>query len=144
MPRVMTVDDSRAVRSIVSKQLQAMGFDIEEAEDGQQALDKLQEISVDLILLDVTMPVMDGPTMLAKLREAGNLTPVVMLTSESKRSVVADRLENVVVDAPPHGIQARRAGRQGAKGAQARAGRTSRRQRRWHPRAEPEARGRVH
>jgi two-component system, cell cycle response regulator len=98
MPRVMTVDDSRAVRSIVTKQLQAMGCDIEEAEDGQQALDKLQEISVDLILLDVTMPVMDGPTMLAKLRDGGNATPVVMLTSEAKRSVVAEAMRQGIDD----------------------------------------------
>ena len=98
MPRVMTVDDSRAVRTIVQKQLTAMGIDIEEAEDGQQALEKLQDIAVDLILLDVTMPVMDGPTMLAKLRESGNQTPVVMLTSEAKRSVIAGAMKQGIDD----------------------------------------------
>jgi two-component system, cell cycle response regulator len=98
MPRVMTVDDSRAVRSIISKQLTALHCEVEEAEDGKQALEKLQEISVDLILLDVTMPVMDGPTMLAKLREQGNATPVVMLTSESKRSVIADAMRQGIDD----------------------------------------------
>jgi len=94
----MTVDDSRAVRTIVQKQLTAMGIDIEEAEDGQQALEKLQDIAVDLILLDVTMPVMDGPTMLAKLRESGNQTPVVMLTSEAKRSVIAGAMKQGIDD----------------------------------------------
>lgn len=98
MARVMTVDDSRAVRSIISKQLATLQCDVEEAEDGQQALDKLQEITVDLILLDVTMPVMDGPTMLAKLREQGNTTPVVMLTSESKRSVIAEAMRAGIDD----------------------------------------------
>lgn len=98
MPRVMTVDDSRAVRTIIAKQLAAMACDVEEAEDGQQALDKLQEISVDLILLDVTMPVMDGPTMLGKLREQGNTTPVVMLTSESKRSIIAEAMRQGIDD----------------------------------------------
>jgi CheY-like chemotaxis protein len=94
----MTVDDSRAVRSIISKQLATMSCEVEEAEDGKQALEKLQDISVDLILLDVTMPVMDGPTMLSKLREQGNQTPVVMLTSESKRSIIAEAMRQGIDD----------------------------------------------
>lgn len=93
MPRILTVDDSRAVRTIVAKQVKELGLEVDEAEDGQQALDKLEEIACDLILLDVTMPVMDGPTMLQKLRERGDKTPVIMLTSESKRSVVADAMK---------------------------------------------------
>lgn len=93
MPRVMTVDDSRAVRTIIAKQLAAMACDVEEAEDGKLGLEKLQDIAVDLILLDVTMPNMDGPTMLKELRGSGNRTPVIMLTSESKRSVIAEALK---------------------------------------------------
>lgn len=98
MPRIMTVDDSRSVRTIVAKQMAGLGFDIDEAEDGQQALDKLEDVAVDLILLDVTMPVMDGPTMLAKLRGGGNQTPVIMLTSESKRSVVGEAMKLGIED----------------------------------------------
>ena len=93
MTRVLTVDDSRAIRNIVQKQLADCGFDIEEAEDGEKGLLALEELSFDLVVLDVTMPVMDGPTMLAKLRARGNRTPVVMLTSESKRSVIAGCLK---------------------------------------------------
>lgn len=94
MPRVMTVDDSRSVRSIVSKQLLGCGFDVEEAEDGKQALQRLQTQPVDLILLDVTMPVMDGPTMLSQLRASGNKTPVVMLTSEARSGVIAEAMRH--------------------------------------------------
>jgi len=94
MPRVMTVDDSRSVRAIVSKQLLGHGFEVDEAEDGKQALDKLSVQPVDLILLDVTMPVMDGPTMLSALRAAGNFTPVVMLTSEARSSVIAEAMRH--------------------------------------------------
>ena len=93
MLRVLTVDDSRAVRSIVRKQILEMGFEPVEAEDGEQGLVKLAEGQVDLVLLDVTMPVMDGPAMLAKMRENGNKTPVIMLTSESKRSIVAGAMK---------------------------------------------------
>jgi len=98
MPRIMTIDDSSTIRSIITKQMTDLGFEIESAEDGQQGLAKLEEITVDLILLDVTMPVMDGPTMLAALRERGDQTPVIMLTSESKRSIVSGAVKLGIED----------------------------------------------
>lgn len=93
MTTVLTVDDSNSIRTIVGKALRDLGFDIEQAEDGEKALTLLEETKVDLILLDVTMPVMDGPTMLKALRERGDKTPVIMLTSESKRSIVAGAMQ---------------------------------------------------
>src|SRR5262245_53745851 len=98
MPRILTIDDSSTIRSIITKQMSELGFEVDQAEDGQQGLAKLEEISVDLILLDVTMPVMDGPTMLAALRERGDQTPVIMLTSESKRSIVAGAVKLGIED----------------------------------------------
>ena len=98
MPRILTIDDSSTIRSIITKQMSDLGFEVDHAEDGQQGLAKLEEISVDLILLDVTMPVMDGPTMLAALRERGDQTPVIMLTSESKRSIVAGAVKLGIED----------------------------------------------
>jgi len=89
MPRILTVDDSRPIRMIVSKALVEMGFEVGEAEDGNDGLKKLQEGSYDLVVLDVTMPNLDGPGMLAKMREGGDKTPVLMLTSESKTSIIA-------------------------------------------------------
>ena len=98
MTRILTVDDSSTIRTIITKQLSDLGYEIEQAEDGFQGLAKLQEISVDLVLLDVTMPNLDGPSMLATLRERGNKTPVIMLTSESKRSVVAGAVKLGISD----------------------------------------------
>ena len=98
MPKVLTVDDSRAVRMLVSKNAKEMGLEVEEAEDGQQGLAKTKEESYDLIVLDVTMPVLDGPGMLAELRNSGNKTPVLMLTSESKRSIVASLMKMGIED----------------------------------------------
>jgi two-component system, cell cycle response regulator len=98
MPRVLTVDDSRAVRMLVSKNAREMGLEVEEAEDGQQGLAKAAEGSYDLIVLDVTMPVLDGPGMLAELRTRGDKTPVLMLTSESKRSIVASLMKMGIED----------------------------------------------
>jgi two-component system, cell cycle response regulator len=98
MPAILTVDDSRAVRTIVGKQVKELGFDVLEAEDGVQGLDQLANAQVDLVLLDVTMPNMDGPAMLQKMREGGNQTPVIMLTSESKRSIVAGAMKLGIAD----------------------------------------------
>jgi two-component system cell cycle response regulator len=98
MPRILTVDDSRAVRMIVTKQVKQLGFDVEEAEDGEQGLAQLEESKFDLVVLDVTMPVLDGPGMLARLRERGDQTPVLMLTSESKRSIVANLMKMGISD----------------------------------------------
>ncbi|HVO19352.1 MAG TPA: response regulator [Anaeromyxobacter sp.] len=98
MPAILTVDDSRAVRTIIGKQVKELGFDLLEAEDGVQGLEQLAQAQVDLVLLDVTMPNMDGPTMLQKMREGGNQTPVIMLTSESKRSIVAGAMKQGISD----------------------------------------------
>jgi len=89
MSRILTVDDSRAVRMIVAKQVRDLGYEVEEAEDGILGLAQTEETKFDLIILDVTMPNLDGPGMLSQLRERGDDTPVLMLTSESKRSIVA-------------------------------------------------------
>lgn len=98
MPAILTVDDSRAVRSIVGKQVKGLGFDLLEAEDGVEGLERLAAAHVDLVLLDVNMPNMDGPTMLRKMRERGDQTPVIMLTSESTRSIVAGAIQQGISD----------------------------------------------
>ena len=98
MPRILTVDDSRPIRMIVSKALVEMGFEVGEAEDGNDGLKKLAEGAFDLVVLDVTMPNLDGPGMLAKMREGGDKTPVLMLTSESKTSIVAALMKLGIAD----------------------------------------------
>ena len=98
MPRILTVDDSKAIRMIVGKQVTELGFEVDEAEDGLLGLAKLEEISYDLVILDVTMPNLDGPGMLAKMREGGNKTPVLMLTSESKKSIMMDVMKAGIED----------------------------------------------
>jgi two-component system cell cycle response regulator len=98
MPKILTVDDSRAIRQIVLKQLVELGFDVDEAEDGEQGLARLEEVQYDLVLLDVTMPVLDGPGMLAKMREREDKTPVLMLTSESKKTIVAEVMKLGIAD----------------------------------------------
>jgi DNA-binding response OmpR family regulator len=98
MARVLTVDDSKAVRMIVMRQLQGLGHEVDEAEDGEKGLAKLDGARFDLVILDITMPVMDGPAMLGRMREMGDHTPVLMLTSESKRSIIAGLMKAGITD----------------------------------------------
>jgi two-component system cell cycle response regulator len=91
--RILTVDDSRAVRMLVKKALADMAFDIDEAEDGEKGLAAVEQTQPDLILLDVTMPVLDGPGMLERLRSRGVPTPVILLTAESGTSVIGPMLK---------------------------------------------------
>ena len=98
MPRIMTVDDSRLVRSIITASLGERGFDTVEAENGEEALTFLEQQSVDLVLLDVMMPVMDGPGFLAALREKGSELPVILLTSKTETSIIAQCMKFGIED----------------------------------------------
>jgi len=98
MKRVLTVDDSRAMRNIVSKALADLEVEIFQAEDGQQGLAAIAEHHPDLLVLDITMPVMDGPTMLRELRATGDKTPVILLTAESGTSVIGPMMAHGFAD----------------------------------------------
>ena len=85
MAKILAVDDSASMRQMVSFTLQGAGYDVIEASDGQEALDKAKTQSVDLVLSDVNMPVMDGITLIKNLRGLNTYkyTPILMLTTES-------------------------------------------------------------
>jgi two-component system, chemotaxis family, chemotaxis protein CheY len=73
----LVVDDSRVVRKVARRILEANGFDVTEAADGQQALDACRASLPDCVLLDWNMPVMDGLTFLKTLRaEFGHDNPL--------------------------------------------------------------------
>ena len=81
---VLVVDDSAAIRHMVSYLLESAGYATEQAEDGEQAITKLITDHVDLVLLDINMPVMDGFETLKRLRQDRALaaTKVIMLTTQ--------------------------------------------------------------
>lgn len=88
--KVLTVDDSKAVRMIVRKAFKNFDVDILEASNGVEGLAVASKEGPDIVLLDVTMPVMDGVEMLTKLKSDALLKgiPVVMLTAEAGKDNV--------------------------------------------------------
>ena len=83
------VDDEPAVRESLRRALQLEGYEVALAGDGVEALDRLSANSVDAIVLDVSMPRLDGLETCRRLRRDGNALPVLMLTA---RDEVADRV----------------------------------------------------
>ena len=84
--RALVIDDSRAMRMLLKRELVALGFDVSEAGDGNEALTRLAELGpVDVVLVDWTMPGMDGMTFVHQIRSdpAYEEMRVVMITSES-------------------------------------------------------------
>ena len=88
--KILSVDDSRTIRLIVGKAFRPYECTVCEAANGEEGLAAAAREKPDLILLDVTMPVMDGVTMLTRLKEDAQLKtiPVIMLTAESGRDNV--------------------------------------------------------
>jgi two-component system chemotaxis response regulator CheY len=85
MAKILAVDDSASMRSMVAFTLRGAGHDVEEADNGQAAVDVARGQRFDLVLADVNMPVMDGIAMVRELRamDAYRGVPILMLTTES-------------------------------------------------------------
>lgn len=94
--RVLVVDDDAAVREALGRALRLEHYDVLLAADGAQALDTVSEQQVDAIVLDVSMPAVDGLEVCRRLRHAGDRTPVLMLTA---RDAVDDRVAGLDVGA---------------------------------------------
>ncbi len=85
MHSILAVDDSASMRQMVSFTLKNAGFNVVEAVDGQDALEKSADHDFSLVLTDQNMPRMDGLTLTRRLREHPRFktTPILILTTES-------------------------------------------------------------
>lgn len=88
MFHILVADDDKNTRRLLRAVLEKDGYTVSTAEDGQQALEKLDAEHVDLIVLDVMMPKLDGYAFTRALREAGSEIPVLMV---SAKQLPADR-----------------------------------------------------
>jgi len=86
--RILIVDDSVSVRSLVSSALRQAGFDVVEAVDGADALDKV-DAGFDMVITDINMPNIGGIELLGLLRERSDtrFMPVIVLTTESQKQL---------------------------------------------------------
>jgi two-component system chemotaxis response regulator CheY len=94
--KALVVDDSKAIRSIISKHLKALGFEVVEADNGVDALVQLKKMGgADIALLDWNMPEMNGFEFLERVRKDSEFADlrVMMVTTESEMSQVAKALE---------------------------------------------------
>jgi two-component system chemotaxis response regulator CheY len=88
---VLTVDDSVSIRQMVAFTLKTAGYEVVEAVDGEDGLNRAKSKSADLILTDQNMPKMDGLTLIKSLRGLPQYraTPILMLTTESSDAMKA-------------------------------------------------------
>ncbi len=89
-PQILTVDDSKSLRIFVQKALSGFDCEVDEAANGFNAFFSIERTRPDLILLDVSMPVMDGIEMLRRLKSTPEIQaiPVIMLPSPPDHAVI--------------------------------------------------------
>ncbi|MDP2142444.1 MAG: response regulator [Gammaproteobacteria bacterium] len=85
MTKILAVDDSNSLRQMVVFTLKQSGYDVVEARNGTEGLQKAKAGQVDLVLTDVNMPEMDGITLVRELRALPSykFTPILVLTTEA-------------------------------------------------------------
>ena len=82
MLKILIAEDDRELRQLFEHVLVKNGYSVRGVSDGQEALDAMDEEYFNLIISDIMMPVMDGYTLVRSLREAGDTTPVLMITAK--------------------------------------------------------------
>ena len=90
--QVLIVDDSRSMRQMVNFTLTENGYDVTEAENGKDGLEKLGQIQPELIITDINMPEMDGIEIIKQVRGMGDykFVPIIVLTTESEAGKQAE------------------------------------------------------
>jgi len=90
--RLLIVEDERDLAEIIKQGLEEEGYAVDMAHDGEEGLYMAENFPVDAIILDIMLPVMDGLTILAKLRKKGITTPVILLTA---RDALLDKIKGL-------------------------------------------------
>ncbi|HEY4601566.1 MAG TPA: response regulator [Cerasibacillus sp.] len=92
--RILIVDDAAFMRMMIKDILTKNGFEvIGEAQDGAQAVEKYEELSPDLVTMDITMPEMDGITALKKIREKDPAAKIIMCSAMGQQAMVIDAIQ---------------------------------------------------
>jgi two-component system, OmpR family, response regulator MprA len=100
--RILVVDDDRAVREALRRGLTLGGYEVQVAEDGEQALELIVEAVPEAVVLDVGLPGIDGLEVCRRVRRLGNRVPILILTA---RDAVADRIDGLDVGADDYMVK---------------------------------------
>ncbi len=98
MAKILVVDDAAFMRMRCSKLLTDNGYDVVEAENGLDAIAKYKETKPDAVLLDITMPEMDGLTALKEIRKVDPEAKVAMVTAMGQQSMIMDAIKSGAKD----------------------------------------------
>lgn len=93
MTRILIVEDEPRIAAFVSRGLEAAGYATAISDDGAEALERAMRPDIDLVLLDVGLPTMDGFEVLRELRARGSVVPVIMLTARSSTHDTVEGLD---------------------------------------------------
>lgn len=92
MQKVLVVDDAAFMRMRSRKLLEEHGYLVDEAQDGQEAVEKYVESSPDAVLMDITMPVMDGIAALKEIKRHDPRAKVIMCTAVGQQALVIEAI----------------------------------------------------
>lgn len=111
-PKILLVDDEVAITDNLAPFLERAGFTVAVAGDGAAALDQVARFTPDLVVLDVLMPKLNGREVLRRLRQAGNWTPIILLTqvgAATERAMALEEGADDYLNKPfdPHELVAR-------------------------------------
>ena len=99
MAKVMICDDAAFMRMMIKDILSKNGYEIAaEAENGQKAVDKYPEVKPDLVLMDITMPEMDGIQALKKIKEIDAGANVIMCSAMGQQAMVIEAIQSGAKD----------------------------------------------
>jgi two-component system, OmpR family, KDP operon response regulator KdpE len=91
--RILVVDDEPAIRRFLRTSLSAQGFQIEEAAGGEAALELLRKTPIDVLVLDLGMPDIDGFEVIRRLRSSGSAIPIIVLSSRADEKGKVEALD---------------------------------------------------
>jgi two-component system nitrogen regulation response regulator NtrX len=101
MPKILIVDDEKAIRRTLKEILEYEKYDIEEAEDGEIGLEKIEKNNYDVIILDVKMPKKDGIEVLTEMQQKGIDTPVIVLSGHGNIETAVEAVKKGAFDYIP-------------------------------------------